>query len=151
MKRPLMQLELLAWALLALAVVPAAHAAVCTVSTSGLNFGNYDVFSTLNDDVTGTINVDCDSGTNYSILLSSGTSGTFSSRSMTNGTYVLGYNLFTDPTRLTIWGDGSSGTSTFSGSGTGSNIGTPVYGRIPAGQNAFVGTYNDVVVVTVTF
>ena len=135
----------------AIAGLRSAHAAGCTVSTSGLNFGNYDVFSTLNDDVTGTINVNCPSGTTYSIWLSSGTSGTYSSRSMTNGRNILAYNLFTDPTRLTIWGDGSAGTGIFNGSGTGSNIGTPVYGRIPASQNAFVGTYNDVVTVTVTF
>lgn len=141
------QLALLAWTVFA---IPVAHAA-CTVSTSGLNFGIYDVFSTVNDDVAGTINVNCSSGTNYSIGLSSGTSGSYSSRSMTNGPYVLLYNLFTDPTRLTIWGDGSAGTSTFSGAGTGSNIGTPVYGRIPAGQNAYVGSYADSITVTVTF
>jgi spore coat protein U-like protein len=144
------QLALLAWAALTTTGIPTAHAA-CTVSTSGLNFGNYDVFSSLNDDVTGTINVSCPSGTNYSIWLSSGTSGTYSSRSMTNGPNLLLYNLFTDPTRLTIWGDGSAGTGTFSGSGTGSNIGTPVYGRIPAGQNAYVGSYADSITVTVTF
>ena len=145
------QLARLALAILAIAGIPTAHAAACTVSTSGLNFGNYDVFSSLNDDVTGTINVNCPSGTNYSIWLSSGTSGTYSSRSMTNGPYTLSYNLFTDPTRLTIWGDGSAGTGTFSGAGTGSIIGTPVYGRIPAGQNAYVGSYADSVTVTVTF
>src|ERR1700722_18686351 len=111
------QLVLLAWAILANSAIPTAHAAACTVSTSGLNFGNYDVFSSLNDDVTGTINVNCPSGTNYSIWLSSGTSGTYSSRSMTNGPNILSYNLFTDPTRLTIWGDGSAGTGTFSGTG----------------------------------
>ena len=144
------QLALLASAALATFAVPIAHAA-CTVSTSGLNFGNYDVFSALNDDVSGTINVNCPSGTNYSIWLSSGTSGTYSSRSLSNGPFLLLYNLFTDPTRLTIWGDGSSGTGTFSGTGTGSNIGTPVYGRISAGQNAYVGSYADSVTVTVTF
>jgi spore coat protein U-like protein len=138
-------------AALAIAGVHAAHAASCTVSTSGLNFGNYDVFSTLNDDITATINVNCPSSTTYSIWLSTGTSGTYSSRSMTNGPNILTYNLFTDPTRLTIWGDGSAGTGIFNGTGTGSNIGTPVYGRIPAGQNAYVGIYNDVVTVTVTF
>jgi spore coat protein U-like protein len=145
------RLAFLACVVLVIAGVRPAHAAGCTVSTTGLNFGNYDVFGTLNDDVTGTINVNCPSGIPYAIWLSSGTSGTYSSRSMTSGPNILTYNLFTDPTRLTIWGDGSAGTGTFSGSGTGSNIGTPVYGRIPAGQNAVVGTYNDVITVTVTF
>jgi spore coat protein U-like protein len=144
------RLALLTWVALT-TTGPMVYAATCAVSTSGLNFGNYDVFSSFNDDVTGTINVNCSSGTNYSIWLSSGTSGTYSSRSMTNGSNALFYNLFTDPTRLTIWGDGSAGTGTFSGSGTGANIGTPVYGRIPAGQNAYVGSYGDSVTVTVTF
>lgn len=127
-----------------------AHAAGCTVTTSGLNFGSYDVFSSINDDITATIDVNCPSGTGYSIWLSSG-SGSFASRALTNGPYVLGYNLYLDPTRLTIWGDGSSGTGTVSGTGAGANVGTPVYGRIPAGQNAAVGSYADVITVTVTF
>jgi spore coat protein U-like protein len=83
---------------------PLARSAGCTVSTSGLNFGTYDVFSPLNDDITATINVDCPSATAYSIWLSSG-----------------------------------------------SNVATPVYGRIPAGQNAWLGSYIDVVTITVNF
>ena len=127
-----------------------AQAAGCTVSTSGLNFGTYDVFSTLNDDITGTINVNCQSGTSYTLALSSGF-GTYASRNLTSGANVLAYNLFLDPTRLTIWGDGSAGTGTASGVGTGTNTDTPVYGRVPAGQNVSVGTYSDVITVTVTF
>jgi len=64
---------------------------------------------------------------------------------------VLAYNLYLDSTRLTIWGDGTGGTGTFSGMGTGSDVGTTVYGRIPAGQNVAVGTYSDLITVTVTF
>jgi len=144
-----MHLGLLACAL-ALGGPVARSAPKCTVSTSGLNFGTYDVFSTLNDDITATINVNCRSGTPYSISLSSG-SGTFSSRQLLNGSRHLGYNLYLDPTHLTIWGDGSASTGTFSGTGTGANIATPVYGRIPAKQNAWVGAYTDVVTVTVNF
>lgn len=129
---------------------PLARSAGCTVSTSGLNFGTYDVFSPLNDDITATINVDCPSATAYSIWLSSG-SGTFSSRTLTNAGHLLAYNLYLDPTHLTIWGDGSAGTGTFSSTGTGSNVATPVYGRIPAGQNAWLGSYADVVTITVNF
>ena len=129
---------------------PVAYPAGCSVSTLGVSFGNYDVFSALNDDITGTINVNCPSATAYSISLSSG-SGTYTARAMTSGVNILAYNLYLDPTRLTIWGDGSSGTGTVSGTGTGAVVGSPVYGRIPAGQNAYVGSYTDVVIVTVTF
>lgn len=128
----------------------AARAAGCTVSTSGLSFGTYDVFSPLNDDITGTISVNCASGTSYSLSLSTGF-GTYASRTMTSGTNLLAYNLFLDPTRLTIWGDGSGGTGIASGVGTGTNVDTSVYGRIPAGQNVSVGNYSDVITVTVTF
>ena len=130
--------------------LPQAWSANCTVSTSGLNFGTYDVFSSLNDDVTATITVNCTKNKSYSIALSSG-SGTFASRTLTSTGGVLAYNLFLDATHLTIWGDGSSGTSIFSGMGTGANIGTPVYGRIPARQNVRVGSYSDLITVTVTF
>lgn len=129
---------------------PVAYPAGCSVSALGLSFGNYDVFSALNDDITGTININCPSATAYSISLSSG-SGTYTARAMTSGTNILAYNLYLDPTRLTIWGDGSAGTGTVGATGTGATVGSPVYGRIPAGQNAYVGSYADVVIVTVTF
>jgi spore coat protein U-like protein len=129
---------------------PLARGAQCNVSTTGLNFGSYDVFSTLNDDVTATINVNCHSGVAYSIWLSSG-SGTFAARTLTNAGKLLTYNLYLDPTHLTIWGDGSAGTGTISGTGRGTNIPTPVYGRIPARQNVRAGTYSDVITITVNF
>jgi spore coat protein U-like protein len=133
--------------LLAIAT-PCAYSAGCSVSTVGLNFGNYDVFSTLDDDITGTINVSCQASTSYSISLSSG-SGTYSARTLLSAGNLLNYNLYLDPTRLTIWGDGSATTGTVSGSGTTGNY--TVYGRIPARQNAVVGIYADIVTVTVTF
>jgi spore coat protein U-like protein len=127
---------------------PCAHPAGCSVSTAGLNFGNYDVFSTLDDDITSTINVSCQSSTSYSISLSSG-SGTYSSRTLVSAGNLLSYNLYLDPTRLTIWGDGSAATGTVSATGiTGSYT---VYGRVPAQQNAVVGIYADIVTVTVAF
>lgn len=144
------RIDLILLACVLAVVVPAAWPANCSVSTSGLNFGTYDVFSTLNDDVTATITVNCTKNKSYSISLSSG-SGTFGSRTLTGTVGALSYNLFLDSTHLTIWGDGSSGTGTFSGMGTGSNIGTPVYGRIPARQNVRVGSYSDLITVTVTF
>lgn len=148
MKRPRIQAIVLA---IALALTPpVTRSASCGVSTSGLSFGNYDVFSTLNDDVTGTISVNCTSGAPYSISLSSGF-GIYAARAMTNAGNTLAYNLYLDPTRLTIWGDGSAGTGIFNGTGTGASVGTTVYGRIPAKQNVPVGNYMDTITITVTF
>lgn len=47
------------------------------------------------------------------------------------------------------WGDGSPGTATVNGSGTTHTF--TVYGRIPARQNAVVGSYSDTITVTITF
>jgi spore coat protein U-like protein len=138
------------WSLACLLAVaaPTAHSTGCSVNTVGLNFGNYDVFTTLDNDITGTINVNCQTSTSYSISLSSGT-GSYTSRTLMSAGNLLNYNLYLDPTRLTIWGDGSAATGTVSGAGiTGSST---VYGRIPARQNAVVGIYADIVTVTVTF
>jgi spore coat protein U-like protein len=148
MNRRSLQLTLLAGALLAAS--GSAWAAKCTVTTSGVSFGSYDIFNTASVDITGTITVNCTNKTPYAIALSSG-SGTYASRTLKNGTKALAYNLFLDATRLTIWGDGSAGTGTVSGSGNGNNLATTVYGRIPARQNVSVGSYSDVITVTVTY
>ena len=124
------------------------RAAQCSLTVVGVTFGNYDVFSSQDTDVAGTITVSCQSSSTYSISLSPG-SGSLVARRMTNGVNQLAYNLFTDPQRLTIWGDGSAGTTTVNATGTGASY--TVFGRIPAGQNAYVGSYSDTIIVTVTY
>ena len=124
------------------------RAAQCSVAVVGVTFGNYDVFSSQDTDVAGTITVSCQSASTYSISLSPGV-GSLVARRMTNGVNQLAYNLFTDPQRLTIWGDGSAGTTTVNATGTGASY--TVFGRIPAGQNAYVGSYSDTIIVTVTY
>jgi len=130
-----------------LAVCSAAGAANCNVSALGVAFGSYNVFNSTATDITGSVSVTCNRSTPYTIALSTG-SGTYSSRSLKNGANVLSYNLFTDATRLTIWGDGSSGTQTVSGSSTNGTF--TVYGRVAARQNVKAGSYTDSVTVTIT-
>jgi len=122
----------------------------CGVSTSGVAFGSYDPFANADAYGAGNIAVLCDAGIAYSIALSPG-SGTFSARGLTNGVEVLHYNLYTDASLHAVWGDGAGATATVGGSGSGSSANIPVYGRIPARQNARVGAYSDNIVVTVTF
>lgn len=124
------------------------RAVQCNLSVQGVSFGNYDVFSSQSLDSTGNIGVSCDVSAPYTISLSPG-SGSYTSRSMANGPHTLNYNLYTDATRTTIWGDGSGTTTTVSGSGTSANH--TVYGRVPARQNAYVGSYSDSITVTLTF
>lgn len=74
-----------------------------------------------------------------------------------SGSNPLSYNLYTNSSRTTIWGDGTGGTSIISrnfilgllGSITLTNN---VYGRLPAGQTtAAVGSYGDTITVTVNY
>jgi spore coat protein U-like protein len=122
--------------------------AECSINVTSISFGEYDVFSTLAADITGSLSVSCDADTPFQIALGAG-AGSFTAREMRNGPNVLIYNLYTDPTRLSIWGDGSPGTNLLSTSGTGATY--TVYGRIPARQNVSAGNYSDTITVTLTF
>lgn len=133
-----------------LAAPTLAHAATCTVTIVDVAFGDYDVFTTAATTTTGQVGVNCTSGTDYTISLSAGF-GTFTSRVMTGGGNGLDYNLFSDPQHLTVWGDGTSGSVTVNGAGTGSNTAYTVYGLIPAQQNVPAGSYSDTITVTVTY
>lgn len=123
-------------------------AATCTLGIQGVSFGNYDFLSSQNLDGVGNVSVTCDVSTSYTIALSPGT-GTYALRLLSNGSYQLTYNLYTDAAHTTVWGDGSSGSSIVSGSGT--SAGYSAYGSIPAGQNPYAGSYSDAITVTLTF
>jgi spore coat protein U-like protein len=139
----------------------------CTVSTSGVSFGAYDVFSPAANDATGDVSVACTGIglASYTILLSTG-SGSYASRLMSSGSHLLVYNLYVDPNRTIVWGDGSAGTQVINDSylllpviqalgppqiRTTETRHYPVYGRIPARQNAYVGNYSDTLIVTVNY
>lgn len=129
--------------------VCAASAAQCGLSTQGVSFGVYDPFAASSLDSAGEITVTCDAPATYRISLSPG-GGTFNARAMQNGGVPLYYNLYVDFSRATIWGDGTAGTATVSGSAA--NVAhVSVYGRMPARQNAAVGSYSDVLTVIVEF
>lgn len=123
-------------------------AASCTLSTSGIAFGAYDPFVAQSLDSVANITVTCDEPASYSIALSTG-SGTYEQRVMTSGLHQLLYNLYTDATLSTVWGDGTGHSATLSNTQLAA-IHT-VYGRIPARQDAYVGAYSDTIVITLTF
>lgn len=141
---------------------------VCTVATGGLSFGaGYDPFSVLPDDsATATVTVECTASAliqactvPYEVSLDPGGAASYSPREMSQGASSLQYNIYTDPTRLLIWGDGiASGTLTVSGilnfpllfGGTRS-ADHQAYGRIFAGQVVDSGSYTDSVTVTVSY
>lgn len=124
----------------------------CTIAAGTLSFGAYDPLTAnaaTNLDMTGSFTVSCTNGTPYTISLDAGANGGKSAaatRAMASGTNYLGYEIYSDSGRTTIWTSGSSVTSTSKAPAT-----LTVYGRIPAGQDAAVGSYSDTVVETVTF
>lgn len=122
--------------------------AACTISTSGIAFGGYDPFVNQDVDSAANISVNCDATTPYSIALSTGT-GSYEARVMTSGIHHLLYNLYVDATLTTVWGDGTGHSATVSDTQAVANH--TVYGRIPARQDAYVGTYSDTIVITITF
>ena len=153
-------------ALVALLIGVEASAAVdCTVSTVGVAFGEYDPLAVIPTDSTGNVTIVCvylSGGAQqiaYSAQLSPGSSGTFLQRQMRAPPSVLRYNLFTDPARSAIWGDGGAGTAVANGSVTiGPGVGNgrredvrSIYGRIPARQDALFGNYADSIIVTLVF
>jgi spore coat protein U-like protein len=126
----------------------------CSVSASALSFGTAipNPINT-NVDATSTITATCSAGAPYTISLNAGTGAgaTFASRRMTSGPNALAYTLYTDAGRSIIWGDGTSGSSTFNGAGTGVAQAITVFGRILSGQSVPTGAYSDTITVTITF
>jgi len=142
--------------LLSLMLGNAAHAA-CRVTTTGMNFGAYDVFAAVPRDSSGTVTVACDRNPPTDVTVSIGpspASGGFQPRQMRHASQPerMDYNLFTTPSMTTVWGDGSAGTSTVLLRKVNRNrpVTTTIYGRIPPGQNVSVGAYSDAVTVTIT-
>jgi len=129
--------------------------AVCTITTTAVSFGTYNVFSASTDDATGQIRFRC-TGTptpSVTIQLDKGGAPSFTPRQMQMGSEVLNYNLYLDSTRTTIWGDGTGGSQAYvqANPPNGSNVNVTVYGRIPAGQDVSAGTYTNTVTATIFF
>ncbi len=126
----------------------------CDLSVSPLDFGSYDTETSAPLDVAGSIGVSCRGNISTVLLrLSPGSSGDAMNRQMVSANGVLGYNLFTNPNRTRVWGDGSGGTDLVARvGGRGRNDwDIPVYGRIFARQDPWPGDYVDNIVITVTF
>ncbi len=131
----------------------AAIAATCSIGTTPVSFGAYDVFSTIPVDITGSITFNCDAAASVSVVLSKGGSSTYNPRRMLSGIEQLNYNLYLDAAKSTIWGDGTGSTSIYSNPSTpvNQNVTVTIYGSVPARQNAKVGSYSDTVTVTINY
>ena len=147
----------LAILLLAIGYPGIAHAIQCKLTVTPINFGLYMPMTPTPVDVVGDLTVRCQAqaGT-FSVMIGTGISGDQTARTMSSGgASLLFYNLYRDPARTEIWGDGIppsfmvSGVRARKGRPTFFNL--PVYGRIYANQAPHTGVYNDNLVVTVLF
>ncbi|HVY03664.1 MAG TPA: spore coat U domain-containing protein [Caulobacterales bacterium] len=159
-----MRAAILAFAFWALAAGPASAClglgCTCAVSAQDAAFGTYDPFSVAPADTAGQVSITCQAQVavffSYDIKLSSG-AGAYAARRMASGAETLAYQLYTDPARTLVWGDGGAGTTFISNAYTLSisllsrTDDFPVYARAPALQNAKPGAYSDTITVTVTF
>jgi spore coat protein U-like protein len=122
----------------------------CTVAANNLNFGTVGVL-TANTDATTTLQPKCTSGTPYNIGLDKGVNGgSVTTRQMKAGSALINYSLFSNSGRTTNWGN-TVGTDTVSGTGIGTAQSLNVYGRIPPQATPSPATYNDTIVVTLTY
>ena len=133
----------------------------CTVSTTNVAFGSYNPLAFGNIDSTGSVSVKCGGVVGllipFKIDLSTG-GGSFTARRMASGANLLGYNLYTDTSYTTIWGDGTGTTQSVVSGVTLDALGLSpaqvfwVYGRIPGRQLTVVpGPYADSISVTLTY
>ena len=129
----------------------------CTVSGSTLSFGSAidPLAASVPVDASSTLTVQCTNTTPYAVALNAGTHAggpaNFTARAMASGSNSLGYQLYLDSGRSSVWGDGTGSSATSSGTGTGSTQTIPIYGRIPSLSGIVPGTYTDTVTVTVTY
>jgi spore coat protein U-like protein len=134
-----------------------AWGATCSVASSGINFGNYDVFVPTPTASTGTIDIVCDQ-TQPDIVIflgPSSNSGVFIPRQMRHASKpdLLNYNIYTTSSMSTVWGNGTQGTSTVNALVRKKDQPATVtfFGRITSGQDISAGFYSDVLTVTINW
>jgi spore coat protein U-like protein len=128
----------------------------CSISANPLSFGTNGVLSTAVNQQT-TLSVTCTNTTPYNVGLDAGTvtGSSVTSRLMAgtasgNTGTTVGFQLYQDAGRTTIWGN-TQGTNTVAGTGTGSAQSLTVYGQVPAQATPKPDTYQTTVTATVYF
>lgn len=129
----------------------------CTVTAHPISFGSFAPLSNTNLDIASSIDVSCTGITtsldSLEVKMNAGSSGSFAARRMQSGANLLPYNIYKDPARSMIWGNGTGGytglvvTNTLSLLSWNSSVN--VYGRIPAAPTSRPGSYVDTILVTV--
>jgi spore coat protein U-like protein len=132
----------------------------CIIGATALNLGTFDGTNDLTS--SSNITVRCSNGSDFTVDLSTGVSGSYTTRHLVNATSTSGlplvYNLYLEDTYNTVWGNGSNGTGRVSDFGEGMALANAithtVYGRLLASSNTGAidaGSYTDTITATVTY
>jgi spore coat protein U-like protein len=147
----------IAAAAVVLASPVAAEAGSCTnITVPAVAFGTQLTPGTANVVQLTIMSTVCSTGTPYTILFGPGahptTIGPTAHRQIAAGPNLMVYDIYTNASRTTFWGDGAnvigSGVAT---TGTGGTQQFAVYSVISVPSNAIIGSYSDSVVVTLSF
>ncbi len=132
--------------------------AACTVTTAPLDFGTYDGSASVYNNTTITVN--CSNGTAYRVDIDAGLNSTTVGRYVKHSTTtdIIFYKLGQDSTLATQWGDNGAtfcATCTtvpqgLTGTGSGADQVLTVYAGLWPSTRP-VGTYGDIVTVTVNY
>jgi spore coat protein U-like protein len=132
--------------------------AACTISTTGISFGNYDATSLVPKDASGSVTVACALGTAANVRMGQGANAATGStdaaplRQMATGTDRLRYDLYQDATHLVAWANTAGTGQAYVGLGPLGGTTLTIYGRVPINQNAPVANgYSDTVTASVNF
>jgi spore coat protein U-like protein len=112
------------------------------LSVTDISFGSYDPTDPTDTDAAGDFTFRCTKGTGYDIYITG-------SRTMTDGTDTLNFELYTDAARTSAWQSASPGVTGTTASNAPDT--RDIYGRISAQQNVGVGSYTGSVTITVEY
>lgn len=133
----------------AMAATPVLTAS-CSFSVQNILFGAYDPSAPVPLNTIAQFSVNCNGPSSLTLSIgASHTGGSGASRQMRHllRSETLAYNLFQDSSYTRAWGDGAIGSAlvvSVAGRYTGQ-----IFGQIFAGQDSWVGDYEDTVTITV--
>ncbi|WP_323123093.1 Csu type fimbrial protein [Burkholderia alba] len=124
----------------------------CNITATNVAFAPTGVIRTALT-ATGTINAQCTNGDAFEIALNGGGSGSVAARTMlrSGGGGSVNYQLYQDAAHSIAWGDGTSGTSMATGTGSGTSQALTVYGLVPVQATPAPGSYSDTITATISF
>lgn len=127
----------------------------CTLSIPDVSFGTVTQLTSPIDAATNAT-VTCTSGASWTLAMSAGSTpgNTYAARRMSlggSGPGTVQYQIYRDPGPANVWGNGTMGTVTRSGTGVGTPQSVPIYLQVPAQAPQAEGTYRDTVTATLTF